>query len=156
MKLTHKDRWEQGFAALCKFRRRKGHCCPPQRHVEGKYNLGPWVITQRYRKHDLSVERKKRLDRIGFVWNWRDFAWEQGFAALVKFRRREGHCRVHHLHHEGKYNLGSWVVVQRRRARLNEIGFVACLSAKINRMSARRAYRGGGLRHRRMKEAVAP
>jgi hypothetical protein len=33
---------------------------------------------------------------------------------------------------------------------------VACLSAKINRMSARRAYRGGGLRHRRMKEAVAP
>jgi hypothetical protein len=133
MKLTHKDRWEQGFAALCKFRRRKGHCCPPQCHVEGKYNLGPWVITQRYRKHDLSVERKKRLDRIGFVWNWRDFAWEQGFAALVKFRRREGHCRVHHLHHEGKYNLGSWVVVQRRkknvmspkrRARLNEIGFV--------------------------------
>ncbi|MFZ1150794.1 MAG: helicase associated domain-containing protein [Xanthobacteraceae bacterium] len=45
MKLTHKDRWEQGFAALSKFRRRKGHCCPPLRHVEGKYNLGPWVIT---------------------------------------------------------------------------------------------------------------
>ena len=24
MKLTHEDRWEQGFAALCKFQRRKG------------------------------------------------------------------------------------------------------------------------------------
>jgi Helicase associated domain len=45
MQLTHKDRWEQGFAALCKFRKRKGHCCPPQVYVEGKYNLGSWAIT---------------------------------------------------------------------------------------------------------------
>ena len=86
MKLTHKGRWEQGFAALCKFRRRKGHCCPPLRHVEGKYNLGAWVIVQRYRKDHLSVERKKRLDKIGFVWNARDFAWERGFAALLKIQ----------------------------------------------------------------------
>jgi hypothetical protein len=129
---THKDRWEQGFTALSKFRRRKGHCCPPQRHLEGKYNLGAWVIVQRYRKDDLSVERKKRLDRIGFVWNWRDFAWERGFAALLKFKRREGHCRVNSLHREVKYKLGRWVAVQRskqnvmspkRRARLNKIGF---------------------------------
>ena len=69
--------------------RRKGHCCPPQRHLERKYNLGSWVIVQRYRKDDLSVERKKRLDRIGFVWNWRDFVWERGFAALLKFKQRE-------------------------------------------------------------------
>jgi hypothetical protein len=72
---THKDRWGQGFAALSKFRRRKGHCSPPQRHVEGKFKLGSWATVQRYRKDNLSVERKKRLDRIGFVWNWRDFAW---------------------------------------------------------------------------------
>ena len=129
---THKDRWERGFAALCKFRRRKGHCCPPQRYVEDKYNLGAWVVVQRYRKDELTVERKKRLDRIGFVWNWRDFAWERGFVALLKFKRREGHCRVNGLHREGKYKLGRWVAVQRRkknamlrkrRARLNKIGF---------------------------------
>ena len=106
---TRKDRWEQGFAALSKFRRRKARCCPPQRHLEGKYNLGAWVIVQRYRRDDLSVERKKRLDRIGFVWNWRDFAWERGFATLLKFKRREGHCRVHSLYRERKYKLGSWV-----------------------------------------------
>jgi len=40
--------------------------------VEGKYNLGAWVVVQRYRKDNLSVERKRRLDSIGFVWNWRD------------------------------------------------------------------------------------
>jgi len=100
--------------------------------VEGKFNLGSWATVQRYRKDHLSVERKKRLDRIGFVWNWRDFAWERGFATLLKFKRREGHCRVHSLHREGDYKLGSWVAVQRRkkkemstkrRARLNKIGF---------------------------------
>ena len=126
------QRWERGFAALFNFHRRKGHCCTPQRHLERKYNLGSWVIVQRYRKDDLSVERKKRLDRIGFIWNWRDFAWERGFAALLKFKQREGHCRVHSLHREGDYKLGSWVAVQRRkknemstnrRARLNKIGF---------------------------------
>ena len=130
---THKDRWEQGFAALSKFRRRKGHCCPPQRHVEGKYNVGSWVIVQRYRKDHLSVERKKRLDRIGFVWNWRDFAWERGFAALLRFKRREGHCRVPIQHREGNFRLGYWVSTQRRKRtelpalrkrRLNKIGFV--------------------------------
>jgi hypothetical protein len=132
MKLTHKDRWERGFAALRKFRKRKGHFCPPHRHVEGKYNLGSWVTLQRIRKDDLSVERQRRLDRIGFVWDQRDFAWERGFAALLKFKRREGHCRVRGLHREGQYKLGWWVATQRRkkdaispqrRRRLNKIGF---------------------------------
>jgi hypothetical protein len=131
--ISRKTRWELGFAALSKFRRRKGHCCPPTNHVEGKFKLGQWVITQRYLKNDLSVERKKGLDRIDFVWNWRDFAWEQGFAALLKFKRREGHCRVPIHHREGNFRLGLWISTQRRKrnkmsakrkARLNKIGFV--------------------------------
>ena len=57
-------------------------------------------------------------------------AWEKGFAALIKFKAREGHCRVRRLHIEGKYKLGQWVANQRakvsaeRRMRLNNIGFV--------------------------------
>jgi hypothetical protein len=64
---TPKGRWEHGFSVLCKFRKRKGHCCPSLNHREGKYNLDRWVITQRYLKDHLSVERKRRLDRLGFV-----------------------------------------------------------------------------------------
>jgi hypothetical protein len=130
---THKDRWEQGFAALSKFRRRKRHCRPLRDHLEGKFKLGQWVATQRYLKDDLSVERKKRLDAIGFVWNWRDDRWEQGFAALLKFKRREGHCRVPIRYQEENFKLGYWVSTQRRKRtelpalrkrRLNKIGFV--------------------------------
>jgi hypothetical protein len=130
---THKERWEQGLAALSKFRKRKRHCCPSRHHLEGKFKLGRWVNTQRYFKDDLSVERKKRLDRIGFVWNWREYLWERGFAALLKFKRREGHCRVPIRHREGNFRLGYWVSTQRRKRtelpalrkrRLNKIGFV--------------------------------
>jgi len=127
------DRWEKGFAALSKFRARKGHCCPSRYHVEGKLKLGQWVSVQRYRKDQTTEERKKRLDAIGFVWDWRDHCWEQGFAALLRFKRREGHCRVPIFHSEGNHRLGWWVSTQRqsrkelsakRKARLNKIGFI--------------------------------
>jgi Helicase associated domain len=76
-------RWERGFAALRNFRAREGHCCPSRRHVEDGYPLGQWVSVQRYRDDLLTTERKRRLDAIGFVWDWRDHHWEQNFAALL-------------------------------------------------------------------------
>ena len=130
---SHTKRWESGFAALCIFKKREGHCCPWHNHMEGNFKLGQWVTVQRYRQGFLPAERKRRLDAIGFVWDWRDRLWEQNFAALLKFKRREGHCCVPTFHQEGKYKLGWWVSTQRRnrkemsaerRARLNKIGFV--------------------------------
>ena len=81
---SNADRWEKGFAALSKFRAHEGHCCLPGNYVEGNFNLGPWASTQRYRKDLLPLERKRRLDAIGFVWDWIDYRWEQGFTALLK------------------------------------------------------------------------
>jgi hypothetical protein len=125
--------WENGFAALRKFRAREEHCCPSPDHVEDTFKLGEWVIKQRHRKGFLPLERERRLDAIGFIWDPRDHKWEQGFIALLNFKRREGHCRVPQPHVEGKYRLGKWVSMQRRnstamsdvrKARLNKIGFV--------------------------------
>ena len=99
--------------------------------MEGNFKLGQWVSVQRYRKDLLKVERKRRLDAIGFIWDWKgDYVWEQNFAALLKFKRRRGHCRVPISYSEGNLKLGLWVSTQRRntlvmsaerRARLNKI-----------------------------------
>ena len=89
------DRWEKGFTALSRFHAREGHCHPPRRHVEGKFKLGQWVSVQRYRVYHVPAERRRRLDAIGFVWDFKDYRWEQGFAVLLKFKRREGHCRAY-------------------------------------------------------------
>ena len=129
------ERWETGFAALLKFRRREGHCCPGRHHVEHNFKLGQWVSVQRYRKDFLPKERKRLLGAMGFDWDCRDQRWEQNFAALLKFKRREGHCCVPTFHSENGLELGWWVATQRRnkkkkemsserRARLNKIGFV--------------------------------
>jgi Helicase associated domain len=130
---SNTERWERGFAALRNFRAREGHCCPSRWHAEGNFELGQWVSVQRYRKDLLPIERKRRLDAIGFIWDWRDYRWEQNFAALLTFKRREGHCRVTIRHHEENFRLGYWVSTQRRKRtelpalrkrRLNKIGFV--------------------------------
>jgi hypothetical protein len=109
--------WEEGFAAMERFKARNGHCRVPWRHMEGEFKLGKWVV----------------LNAIGFVWNGHERAWEEGFAALTTFKACNGHCYVPRFHVEGEYRLGQWVSVQRlsrdvmsaeRRGRLDAIGFV--------------------------------
>lgn len=129
----HEQAWEGGFAALTKFKSCKGHCRVPRYHVEGAYKLGQWVSVQRLSRDVMYAERRKRLDAIGFVWDWRQHFWEKGFSALAKFKAREGHCRVPSFYMERKFRLGQWVTTQRRskgkmpakrRSQLNKIGFV--------------------------------
>jgi uncharacterized protein (UPF0303 family) len=126
--------WEKGFAALKQFKTREKHCRVPRGHQEGAFNLGTWVINQRNRKGTLSVQRRQRLDAIGFDWTLlvRDL-WEEGFAALKQFQSREGHCRVPRGYEEESFKLGRWVVRQRnnrntmsaaRRRQLDAIRFI--------------------------------
>jgi Helicase associated domain len=109
--------WENGFAALKRFKAREKNCRVPRVHLEGVFNLGTWVVNQRNRRGTLSVQRRQRLDAIGFDWTLmraRD-SWETGFAALKQFQSREGHCRVPEGHKEGSVKLGSWVQAQRSK-----------------------------------------
>jgi superfamily II DNA or RNA helicase len=123
--------WEEGFAALKAFKAREGQCNIPARYVEGNFKLGQWVVHQRSSKDTMSAERRQRLDEIGFVWDVFETKWETGFAALKRFKAREGHCNVPSLHIEEQFKLGQWVGMQRsssatmsaeRRRRLDEIG----------------------------------
>jgi hypothetical protein len=129
----HEIAWEKGFAALRLFKSREGHCRVPRGHEEGSFKLGTWVVNQRNRRNNLSVERRRRLDAIRFVWTLHMIPWETGFAALKEFKSREGHCRVPTGHEEGSFWLGKWVSRQRNkkntlstdcRRRLDAIGFV--------------------------------
>jgi hypothetical protein len=125
--------WEKGFAALEQFKAREGHCHVPRGHEEGRFKLGIWVVNQRNRRDALSVERRRRLDAIKFVWVFHRNPWEMGFVALKEFKAREGHCLVPYDHKEGTFNLGRWVAWQRikkdtlpieRRRKLDALKFV--------------------------------
>ena len=125
--------WEQNFAALKKFHKREGHCRVETEQKEDGLNLGHWVNAQRRKKDRLTPDRLRRLNSLGFNLDPRAEQWEQAFAALQKFRKREGHCRVLQSHEESGLKLGSWVSNQRSRKdrltpnqlkRLNSLGFV--------------------------------
>ena len=114
-------KWDEhfaGFHALQSFYRRNGHCRVRATHREGDFLLGQWVKEQRRRKEQLSSEHRARLDALGFVWDTKEALeaeWEKLFRALLSFNRRNGHCRVPVMHHEGGFPLGQWVGEQRRR-----------------------------------------
>ena len=126
------ERWETLFAILQRYRNREGHCrVPANLEVNGK-RLGRWVVTQRRRKGELSPERIRRLDSLGFSWHPVSEQWEKSFAALKQFYESEGHCRVSQTLTVNGIKLGTWVAGQRQKKhllspdqvnRLNSLGF---------------------------------
>ena len=64
------QQWEEGFTALKVYKEREGNCLVPQRFkTDDGYRLGQWVASQRKTKDEMSEDRRRRLDEIGFVWN---------------------------------------------------------------------------------------
>jgi superfamily II DNA or RNA helicase len=129
----HTEQWEEGFSCLVQFKEREGHCRVPLDHIEIDFSLGSWVSTQRTKKDKLTEDRLKRLNELGFVWDFRTDQWEEGFSCLVKFKEREGHISVSQKLMEADFPLGAWVNTQRikknkltedRIKRLNDLDFI--------------------------------
>ncbi|MDC1329428.1 helicase associated domain-containing protein, partial [Pseudomonadales bacterium] len=79
------------------------------------------------------LERKQRLDDLGFVWDPLSEAWEEGFTALKAYKKRYNDCHVPQAHKLNGYKLGTWVSNQRiakdqmlseHKKRLDDLGFV--------------------------------
>lgn len=105
--------WETGFNYLVIFHKREGHCKVPNKYKEGDFNLGRWVVKQRADKEKLSSDRISRLNSLKFRWDIAQEQWEIGMDYLIRFYKREGHCRVPARFNEDQYRLGRWVSRQR-------------------------------------------
>ena len=80
----------------------------------------------------LSPKNFSRLKSIVFRWDPLADRWEESFAALRNFHKREGHCRVPQNFETNGLKLGTWVSSLRKTrnslspkkvSRLNSIGF---------------------------------
>jgi len=108
--------WEERFAALEKYVGREGHARVPKSYLEDGFRLGQWVGIQRRSKERSSPKRISRLEGLpGWVWDTNEAGWEEGFATLEKYVRREGHAHVPSSYREDGYRLGQWVVSCRGR-----------------------------------------
>lgn len=109
-------RWDEHYEALLRYAQREGHAQVPSDHLEDGLGLGIWVVAQRHqrRKAGLPDARAERLESVpGWLWDARAAAWNDGYATLLQFQRRTGHCQVSRGWLEGSYRLGQWVSVQR-------------------------------------------
>jgi len=127
--------WEEMFGHLLEFKKKNGHCDVPSRWPENP-KLSRWVFTQRvfWKNGKLSEDRIKRLEAAGFEWNILETNWKELFAALLKFKENNGHCKVPRAWPENS-DLSYWVGKQRANYRkgslsleriehLEQIGFI--------------------------------
>lgn len=59
--------WEDSYADLVAYKAKHGDCHVPSKFRENP-SLGRWVARMRHRRNELSEERVKLLDAVGFVW----------------------------------------------------------------------------------------
>ena len=64
----------------------------PAAHLEDGFKLGGWVGKQRDKKVKLPPDVIQRLDALGFIWDVRERAWEDGFWVTRTCLR---HCATH-------------------------------------------------------------
>jgi hypothetical protein len=135
--------WNEKFEELKRFCKKSGHCNVPCAYKPNP-KLGHWCRRQRtqYKKGKLSVDRKDKLDSVGFTWfvlayrqggrfipNMRaarakagtDFIrnrveqqWVESLNRLVDFKETHGHWRVPPSY-ELDTSLAKWIETQRER-----------------------------------------
>eukprot|EP00979_Chaetoceros_neogracilis_P002040 scaffold366_cov213-Chaetoceros_neogracile.AAC.2 len=120
--------WNERFEELKSYKQDKGNCNVPIRYKNNP-SLGQWVSTQRQEygakkkgnKTNITAERIKALEEVGFVWSLRDTSkmaprktWDAHFQSLKDFKEKNGHCdvRVRSKQHPTG-SLGRWVEKQR-------------------------------------------
>jgi superfamily II DNA or RNA helicase len=112
------EAWQTGFVNLCGYSAINGNCLVPALYEQlDGYKLGIWVANQRKKRHEMSPERKSKLEALpGWKWSPKDEAWEIGFAHLCDYVSIYGNCLTPetYIQPDG-YKLGSWLISQRKR-----------------------------------------
>ena len=132
---VEEHKWQQGIRKLEEYRSEKGDLLVPQSHVTSDdFPLGNWVSSRRSRRDNLSKEKIKQLDDMGFVWDVEEHKWQQGIRKLEEYRSEHGDLLVPHLHvTSDDVPLGIWVSSRRSHRdnlskekikQLDDMGFV--------------------------------
>ena len=112
------DQWEDAFRCLLHYAESQGHACVPLAYVVDGYPLGRWVIKQRARYADgtLDGDRQHRLQQLpGWTWDTVADKWEEGFRRLTGYVERSGHAQVPKGSVLDGDKLGQWVANQRAK-----------------------------------------
>ena len=109
--------WTKKFESLSEIARQHGSLTIAHK-IGISQILRTWFSAQRtaYKQGNLDHEKIALLESIdGWTWDPIQAAWEEGFLKLEEYVHREGHARVPHGRIIDGFNVGSWVMLQRKR-----------------------------------------
>jgi superfamily II DNA or RNA helicase/DNA-binding XRE family transcriptional regulator len=119
------EAWELGFTELQAHVVATGAPDAQVGHVtDTGFRLGQWASVQRttYKDGTLPANRIARLERVpGWTWDLQEQRWNEHYASLLAYAKREGHATVARAHLESGLRLGQWVRVQGRTYRRGEM-----------------------------------
>lgn len=124
-------KFEEWYEELKAYRKKFKTCHVPQDPGSEWYGLSRFVNDMRvaYEREQLEIDKIRKLEKIGFVWNVIDDRFEQNLKKLKRFHKEHGHFDVPA---KGRHKqLGSWVAQLRCRGvgkkrykkALDDIGF---------------------------------
>ena len=120
-------RWKRMYELACQYYGEYGDLLIRDDFITpcGK-RLGRWIGTQRQEAKKnpeaFPVEKRRKLEEIGMVWDVKEAAWQQMYNAACTYYQKEGHLRVptQFVTQEG-LALGEWICAARQ---LYQTGFM--------------------------------
>ena len=110
--------WELRFSEYVKFLKANPNTEITEKNSSKK--LKNWVSVTRKNKDQINIDKKKRLDAIGFVWDPLKHKWNQNYLQLqLLVDISEG--KFHEIDLSGNVELQSWVRTQRRQREKGEM-----------------------------------
>lgn len=106
--------WDERLGQLKAYKDAYDHCNVPAKWP-GNPSLGNWVRSQRrqYKIDELSEERVKKLEGLGFSWALHEDLWEEKYSELENYKSRFKNCEVPKSWPENP-SLANWVKTQRK------------------------------------------
>jgi len=117
-------KFENGFQATLLYKKNTGDPNAPLHYkiIEG-FRLGLWQKHQRisYKKGNLSPDRMRRLEKIGFAWELLEEKFEKGIQETLLYKERTGNPNAPRNYSTSGFWLGDWQSNQRERYKIGKL-----------------------------------
>lgn len=127
--------WNAWIEKLTVFKARFKHC-NVETGWEEDTQLAGWVSRQRilYKKGKLSAAQVRRMDELGFVWEWNKLkaqeTWMKWYRELETYTQEHGSPQVPRTHANTKLANWVWIQRQRRKGTLKHNGIVGLMTSE--------------------------
>ena len=102
---------ERGLRHAKEYYKKYHHLNIPCAYVcDDGYRLGIWIRSIRERKHTLTEQTMKQLNRMGMIWSVPENKWMIGFLECYQYFRRNGNLNIPKNYiSESGIELNSWI-----------------------------------------------